>query len=689
MLANDQDEEGLGSTAYNAEAGRVDVRFADSISLKTTALVIAASDKAGMKGAPRDRINEIIARESKGSLFMQRAHHLAEKDGEKIQSLLQRLNEKDDQSDNWRVSMCEDTIDPQLERYRSQRKKVSTRVVVDLDSFFISCHILDNPELDESPCCVGGPKMISTSNYKARRYGVRAAMPGFIGQVLVKELSGGSECLTFVKSDFKLYHSKSAEVKAILQEYDKTLKMCSLDEAYMDIESYLDAYFSITEGDRDHAAITKRMSNSDDDRPPLQEMASILEIKEVTKNLLHSIRKRVHRETGLTCSAGTASNFMIAKIASDMNKPNGQVFVGPSEEEIRTFLSPLSVRKVCGVGRILEKFLRATLGVVTVADLYAKRAEVNFLFKPATAQFLLRVSIGYSEDSRRESEGGERGDDESAQRKGMSGERTFQPTDTWSDLCVKLESIATRLAKDIQSKGLKPRTIGLKVKLANFNLLTRTNTRQVALFQQAGDGSTQTLVDIAVKLLRDVKRAFVEEHKDKAGFMVRLLGVRCSNFRLERETQPSILQFQKNACDVQLDQLEPGHPLETSAGLSSTRQRSPTVNPYRDSPKRPRQPSYQVSSCGVSDHTTKVHDAPKIARRDQLASLLEIASPQQHMWACPICQRQLPLYQNDRINSHVDACLSASKVKEVARQETVLADRKANRRKRGLDQFFN
>ena len=685
MLANDSDE----SSSYDADADNV--RHAESISQKTTALVIAASDKAGMEGIPRERINEIIARESGDSPFMQRAEHLDERHERKIQSLLQRLREKDDQSDNWRVTMCDQIIDPQLERYRSQRHKVSTRLVVDMDSFFISCHILDSPELDDSPCCVGGSKMISTSNYKARRYGVRAALPGYIGSILVKELSGGKEHLTFVKSDFKLYQSKSAEVKLILQEYDRNLKMHSLDEAYMDIESYLGAYFSITEGSRDHAAITERMSNSDGDRPPLHEIAPLSEIRKVTTNLVARIRERVQRETGLTCSAGIASNFMLAKIASDMNKPNGQVFVGPSEGEIKTFVSPLNVRKVCGVGRVLEKSLRATLGVVTVEDLYAKRAEVNFLFKPATAQFLMRVSIGYSEGSRRESEGDEAGDDEAAQRKGMSGERTFQPTATWTDLCMKLESIATCLAKDVQAKGLKPRTIGLKIKLANFTLITKAATRQVALFQEAGDGSTQALVDITVKLLRDVKRTFVEEQKKvnspPSSFTVRLLGVRCSNFRLERETQSSILQYQKNACDVQS---KLGNSSETCEELSSTRQRSPTaVNPYRKSPKRPRLLSHRVSSGGVGDHEKMVLDVPKISRDQHDASLVEIAPPQQPKWACPICQRQLPLDQNDRINSHVDACLSASKVKEVARQETVLADRRAGgKRKRGLDQFF-
>ena len=673
MLANDQDEE--GSTTSDAEAGD-DVRLADSISQKTTALVIAASDKAGMEGIPRAKINEIIARESGDSLFMQHAEHLDERHERKIQSLIQRLKDTDDRSDNWRVSMCEDIIDPQLERYRSQRHNVSTRVVVDLDSFFISCHILNRPELDESPCCVGGAKMISTSNYKARRYGVRAAMPGYIGQVLVKELSGGNECLTFVKSDFKLYQSKSTEVKAILQEYDRNLTMRSLDEAYMDIESYLVAYFSITDGNRDHVTIAKRIPNIEDDRPPLRELASIWEINEATKNILHSIRKRVHKETGLTCSAGMASNFMIAKIASDMNKPNGQVFVGPSEDEIKTFVSPLSVRKVCGIGRVLEKCLRATLSIVTVADLYTKRAEINLLFKPVTAQFLLRVSIGYSDGSRRDSEGGEEGDDEASQRQGISVERTFQPTATWSDLCIRLESIATRLAKDVQSKGLKPRTIGLKVKLASFNILTRSASRQVALFQQADDGSTQALVDIAVKLLRDVKRTFAEEQKKgNAGFMVRLLGVRCSNFQLERDTQSSILQYQKNACDVQS---------EPSVELSSTHKTSPTLlNPYRKSPKRPRQTSHQESSCGVSESMV-----PRMARRDQHAFLEEIASLQRPVWACPICQKKLPLYQNDQINSHVDACLSTGKVKAVAREETVLADRRANKRKRGLDRFF-
>ncbi|KAK1738411.1 hypothetical protein QTG54_011080 [Skeletonema marinoi] len=102
--------------------------------------------------------------------------------------------------------------------------------------------------------------MISTSNYVARKYGVRAAMPGYLGSTLVKEISEGKETLTFVKSDFKLYKRKSAEVKAILEEYDPKLKMYSLDEAYMDMMPYLEVKMS--NNTMTHEAITKHLNTT-------------------------------------------------------------------------------------------------------------------------------------------------------------------------------------------------------------------------------------------------------------------------------------------------------------------------------------------------------------------------------------------------------------------------------------------
>jgi DNA polymerase kappa len=213
-------------------------------------LLISASDKAGMAGIDRARMNAILLRESGNSTFMQRQRKADESCNRKIETMKHQLNEKDDNTaTDWRQELNKSTIDPLLQSYKNRRRPYSTCVVVDMDSFFISCHILHHPHLATIPACVGGSSMISTSNYVARQYGVRAAMPGYLGQKLVHELSHGKETLTFVTSDFELYKRKSNEVRAILEEYDPKLTMGSLDEAYMDIGPYLEIMMQLMRND--------------------------------------------------------------------------------------------------------------------------------------------------------------------------------------------------------------------------------------------------------------------------------------------------------------------------------------------------------------------------------------------------------------------------------------------------------
>jgi DNA polymerase kappa len=276
------------------------------------ALLISASDKAGMQNIDRERINAILLRESGNSVFMQRQRKMDEKSDKKIRDMKRKLQEKDAAGGDWRKQLLQSTIDPMLLEYQSKRRQRSTCAVIDMDGFFISCHILSNPQLAEIPACVGGSSMISTSNYIARRYGVRAAMPGYLGSMLVKELSEGKETLTFVKSDFELYKKKSAEVKAVLEDYDPHLKMYSLDEAYMDIGPYLE--LKLSNGEMSHEEIkctllNKEAQNDDDNKHKFD----IEHFHSAAQSLLHSIRQKVKDDTGLTCSAGLASNFLIAK----------------------------------------------------------------------------------------------------------------------------------------------------------------------------------------------------------------------------------------------------------------------------------------------------------------------------------------------------------------------------------------
>ncbi len=292
-----------------------------------SALLISASDKAGMAGIDRERVDAILLRESGDSAFMARQHKNDERVDARIDGMKRRIEEKDDAAVDydWRAELRRSAIDPLLRRYRSRRRPASTCAVVDMDGFFISCHILDDPRLASVPACVGGMSMISTSNYVARRYGVRAAMPGYLGSKLVRELSGGRETLTFVESDYNLYRRKSSEVRSVLEEYDPKLSMHSLDEAYMDIGPYLEVQLLDETGALSHEDIrellmSSKPSSKENEKNPTQrkhihEHLPIGTIHAAAKALLHSIREKVRTSTGLTCSAGLGSNFLLAKIA--------------------------------------------------------------------------------------------------------------------------------------------------------------------------------------------------------------------------------------------------------------------------------------------------------------------------------------------------------------------------------------
>ncbi|KAL3797709.1 hypothetical protein HJC23_000254 [Cyclotella cryptica] len=663
-----------------------------------SALLISASDKAGMQNIDRERINAILLRESGNSTFMQRQRRMDEVTNVKIQDMKKRLHDKDDNDDNegeWRNKLLQTTIDPLLHQYQNQRRPLSTCTVIDMDGFFISCHILTQPALATIPAAVGSSSMISTSNYIARQYGVRAAMPGYLGRLLVEELSDGKESLTLVRSDYGLYRRKSEEVRRILQEYDPRLRMYSLDEAYMDIGPYLNVLLSSSRG-VEHEVIVRELltrtksieeeeesggrSNVDPDR-----------YHEAAQNLLRSIRQRVKDVSGLSCSAGLASNFLLAKVASDIHKPNGQHFVGPTEHEIQTFLHPLPCRKINGIGRVMEKTLRGVLNIETVRDLYDRRAEVYYLFKPATAQFLMKACIGYSENGASllsSSSGGEGAaktleketdhHHERIHRKGISHERTFPAMSDWVGLCCKLEGITHSLIQDLKKeRNLRPKTITLKVKLANFDIVTKTASREVAFFQQGNDSrqSSQDLLDTVHKLLKEAKKSYLTHHSGDS-FSVRLLGVRCSNFQVAKDNQVSLDRYR--------GMMSPATTMGEGDALSPLRcnnSRS-VINPYKNSPKR--------GDYGTRCNTDRNRTVSTSPVKDSSASTIDSIST--NFFECPICAVPFTNKQdNAAINAHVDACLNASTVKKLAKEETMFAKSKEEKvkKKRRLADFFN
>ena len=335
-----------------------------------------------------------------------------------------------------------------------------------MDAFFAAIEVLDNPSLKGRPVIVGGSTgrgVVSTASYEARRFGIHSAMPIF----KAREKCPQGIFLPVRKDRYK---EVSRKIMDILKDFTPLVEGVSIDEAYLDITG-CEALFGDVE------------------------------------KIARHIKTRIVKETGLTCSIGIAPNKFLAKIASDMHKPDGLTII--SADDVDTFLSRLPVKKIPGVGKRTIKGLRH-YGIKTVADL--KRFSKEQLLKDF-GRFggrLYELAKGMDNSPvvpYREV-------------KSISSEETL-PSDTgdFSILKEKLISHAEKVAWRLRQEGLKGRTITLKVKLEDFSEISRSRT--VAL----STDSTKIISDSAIKQLKDypLKRK------------VRLIGVAVSNLEGGKE----------------------------------------------------------------------------------------------------------------------------------------------------------
>jgi DNA polymerase kappa len=720
--------EAVSTTSNNVPATNASDDPPAAAGAGASALVIAAADKAGMEGIDRNRIDQIILRESGTSLFIQQQRRRDAKVDERIAALRTRLQEHEKMEIGWNQKLCHE-MDQEIPKILSQRPVRSAAVVVDMDMFYMACELLTRPDLAEKPACVG-KGMILTSNYLARRYGVRSAMAGWIGDKLVEELSDGKEKLMHVSSNFALYNEKSMVVRKVLAEYDPHLRAYSLDEAYMDLGPYL--ALRLTKGwDHDQireALIASASSETDEkendndndnenehsgqvggceldqeDQSATWSRSQLIlasytpaECLRATSEIVKEMRQRVCDETGgLTCSAGVAPNFMLAKIASDRNKPDGQLLIGSDHEAVVNFLHPLATRKVSGIGRVTEKTLNA-FGVQTVRDLYEQRALVRFLFQPASAKFLLRASLGCSSsDDKAPSE------EETHGQKGISRERTFQSGRSWAEINSKLEDIGRLLSKDMVQKKLWGHTITIKVKLHTFDCLSRARTLPRGKFLQGADD----MVTVATDILREIRKEF--KGGDGGGqFNVRLLGIRCSNFQGDEErtdasqmniekfleSKPQAVQSPPARCDDPLILL-PDCPEEQSfrsPAAAGTNRYTKKTPPASKSTKRTLTPAAilpTVTPAGTSEPipcvatataattaTATTSDTDGAAETVSVTETETVTPVDELLVHCPVCQSALfSASDNDGLNRHVDACLNGGMVRRAAQEESLTA----------------
>ncbi len=295
---------------------------------------------------------------------------------------------------------------------------------VDMDAFYASIEIRDNPSLAGLPVCVGGPSdargVISAASYAARTYGVRSAMPTAEARRLCPDL-------VLLPPDFDRYTAVSREIMAIFRSYTPLVEPLSLDEAFLDVSG------------------CERLFG---DAPTIG----------------RAIKRDILRTCGLVASVGVAPSKFLAKIASDLDKPDGFRVILPNE--VRAVLDPLPVSKIFGVGPRAALRLEA-LGVTTVGDLARRpRAEVVAEFG-ATGVWIHDLAHGI--DTRRVTPRRE--------EKSHGIERTF-PTDISDreELRLVLLSFCEDVAFGLRDKGLRGRTITLKARYGDFTTVTRTKT---------------------------------------------------------------------------------------------------------------------------------------------------------------------------------------------------------------------
>lgn len=338
---------------------------------------------------------------------------------------------------------------------------------VDMDAFYASIEVRDNPSLAGLPVCVGGPAasrgVIAAASYEARRYGVHSAMATATARRLCPDL-------VLLPPDFDKYTSVSAQVMAIFRRYTPTVEPLSLDEAFLDVAGS-ERLFG------DAVAIGKR------------------------------IRDDILRETGLVASVGVAPTKFLAKLASDLDKPDG--FRVIERGETRKVLDPLPVRKIFGVGPRTAKRLE-DLGVRTVGDL--AKLPRDAAQKRFGASGIWIHDLAHGIDPRRVTARRE--------EKSHGIERTFaEDIADREELRNLLFTFCEEVAFHLRDKGLRGKTVTLKARFADFRTVTRTKTLD------APTNLGAKLFSVARELL-----GRVEERP------LRLLGVQVS--RLEDVRQP-------------------------------------------------------------------------------------------------------------------------------------------------------
>jgi DNA polymerase-4 len=335
---------------------------------------------------------------------------------------------------------------------------------IDMDAFYASVEQRDNPELRGIPLIVGGSPegrggVVATASYEARKFGIRSAMPS-------KQALQLCPHATFVRPRFAAYKEASQKIREIFSRYTDLIEPLSLDEAYLDV--------------------TEDKLN----------IGSAIEIAK-------QIKQAIKDELQLTASAGVSINKFVAKIASDINKPDGLTFIGPSA--IEAFMEKLAVEKFHGVGKVTAQKMKK-MGLHTGADLKTLTQDELVSHFGKAGNFYYRIVRGIDE----------REVQPDRETKSIGAEDTFSYDLTnMEEMGAELDKIAKVVHERLLKNNLEGRTITLKIKYSDFKQITRNKS----LLKPVNE--PEAISSISKQLLA------ATEPEDKK---IRLLGITVSNF---------------------------------------------------------------------------------------------------------------------------------------------------------------
>ncbi|CAD8068002.1 unnamed protein product [Paramecium primaurelia] len=545
-------------------------------------------NKAGVEGA--DQVKQVIDDATRGSEYYKRQQ-------EKRQQVLQKVNKMQMELDNYKKNELKMKETKEFIQNKVKEFQINTDRIwahFDMDMFYVACELLDKPELKDKPVAVG-QSIISTANYVARKYGVRSAMPGFVAKKLCPDL-------IFIPCHFEKYRSVSNIFMTILKKYDENLESMGLDEANLDLTEYI--------------------NNSQED-PAI---------------LCENIRKDIFLATQLTASCGVGPNKMIAKLASEINKPNGLHIVEQTPLAVLNFLEKLPIRKIPGIGNITEQILSG-LNFNICKDVRDRADELYVIFTPKTFEYIFYSCWGVSRNYHVEFE----------DQHSISCQRTFSSISTQREFEDKIDYIAEILAEEMQSEEKVGNHLTLIIKTSKFEI--RSKSLQLNQY-------TNQSKQIAIYGKQLLKIMQLDEP-------IRLLGLKMSSLANEKQIQKqSISTYFKRQIDKSSGQenLVPSIKGSKSHQISDENDSINKIQlPQQDQSKPDILSDDEASSISnqiLSGVNSKSHQSQQQQQQYQ-----QKQQAQPKSFRCPICNKEIDCKGNNTVlNKHIDRCITQQNV---------------------------